>query len=76
VLSAPPAALGIIGTAIVLMAPSALDIQLGLPTVIAGALTAVGVLIRTGTTPWPILKNISLGRITSRRWTVCPRAGT
>jgi hypothetical protein len=38
------------------MASSALDIQLGLLT-----LTAVVVLIRTGITPWPILKNISWG---------------
>jgi arsenical pump membrane protein len=55
------AALGIIGTAIILMASSALDIQLGLPTALAGVLTAVVVLIRTRIAPWTILKNISWG---------------
>jgi arsenical pump membrane protein len=55
------AALGITGTAIALLASSALDIQLGLPTAIAGALTAVVVLIRSRTTPWTIVKDISWG---------------
>jgi arsenical pump membrane protein len=55
------AALGITGTAITLLASSALDIQLGLPTALAGALTAVAVLIRSRTTPWTIVKDIPWG---------------
>jgi arsenical pump membrane protein len=55
------AALGIAGTAIVLLASSALDLQLGLPTAVAGTLTAAVVLIRTRTRPWPIVRNISWG---------------
>jgi arsenical pump membrane protein len=55
------AALGIAGTAIALLTSSALNIQLGLPTAIAGALTAVVVLIRSRTTPWTIVKDISWG---------------
>jgi arsenical pump membrane protein len=55
------AAVGIVATAIVLLASSALDIALGLPTAIAGALTAVLVLIRERKSPWPIVKDISWG---------------
>lgn len=55
------AALGIAGTAIVLLASSALDLQLGLPTAAAGTLTAAAVLIRTRTRPWTIVRNISWG---------------
>ena len=58
------AALGITGTAILLLASSALDVRLGLPTAIAGTLTAAAVLIRTRTRPWTIVKNIS--------WSVLP----
>jgi arsenical pump membrane protein len=55
------AALGIAGTAIALLASSALDIPLGLPTAIAGLLTAAFVLIRTRTAPWTVIKDISWG---------------
>jgi len=40
------AAIGILATAVVLMASSALGFQLGLPTAMAGAVTALIVLIR------------------------------
>lgn len=55
------AALSIAGTAIALLISSALDIPLGLPTAIAGTLTAAFVLIRTRTAPWTIVKDISWG---------------
>ena len=58
------AALGLGATAIVLLGSSAADIQLGLPTAIAGALTAAAVLIRAGRAPWSTLKGIS--------WAVLP----
>jgi arsenical pump membrane protein len=55
------AAFGIAATAIVLLASSALDKQLGLPTAVAGALTAAAVLIRERKWPWRIVKDISWG---------------
>ncbi len=55
------AAAGIAATAIALLASSALDIQLGLPTFVAGTLSAAVVLIRTRTGPWTIVKDISWG---------------
>jgi arsenical pump membrane protein len=55
------AAIGIAATAAVLLASSALDIQLGLPTAIAGAATAAVVLIREKKGPWRIVKDISWG---------------
>ena len=55
------AAIGIAATAIVLLTASAFDIQLGLPTAVAGALTALVVLIRERKGPWLILKDISWG---------------
>jgi arsenical pump membrane protein len=55
------AAFGIIGTAIVLLVSSALDIQLGLPTFIAGVITAILVLVRARAAPMPIIRNISWG---------------
>ena len=55
------AALGIAATAVVLLAASALDLQLGLPTAIAGSLTAIAVLMREGKWPWSIVKDISWG---------------
>jgi len=58
------AALGIAGTAIVLLASSAFDIQLGLPTFLAGVATAVLVLLRSKCGPTSVLKNIS--------WSVLP----
>jgi arsenical pump membrane protein len=55
------AAYGIIGTAVVLIGCSALDIQLGLPTFLAGAATAILVLIRARCGPLSVLKNVSWG---------------
>lgn len=55
------AGVGIVGTALVLMAASALDWQLGLSTCLAGALTAVTVLLRTRSTPWNVLRGVSWG---------------
>jgi len=55
------AALGIAATAIALLVASAMDVQLGLPTAIAGAATAVVVLIRDRKAPWDMLKGISWG---------------
>ncbi len=55
------AAAGIAATAVVLLASSALDLQLGLPTAIAGALTAAVVLIREQKQPWNLVKDISWG---------------
>ncbi len=55
------AAYGIIGTAVVLLASSAFDIQLGLPTFLAGVATAILVLIRAKCGPASVLKNISWG---------------
>jgi arsenical pump membrane protein len=55
---------GIAATAVALLASSAFDIQLGLPTAIAGAATAAIVLIRERSSPWPTLKGVS--------WSVLP----
>ena len=55
------AALGIAATAIALLGSSFFDIQLGLPTAVAGALTAVVVLLREKKAPWTMLKGISWG---------------
>jgi arsenical pump membrane protein len=55
------AAAGIGLTAIALMTASALDTQLGLPTAIAGALTALAVLAIGRSSPLPVLKDISWG---------------
>ena len=55
------AAFGIAATAIALLVSSAFDIQLGLPTAIAGALTAAAVLIREKKGPWDTVKDISWG---------------
>ncbi len=55
------AAWGIGGTAVVLLASSAFDIQLGLPTFLAGAATAVLVLWRAGIGPGAVLKEVSWG---------------
>ena len=53
------AAIGIGVTAIVLLAASAADVQLGLPTALAGAATAVFVLWRKREAPWETLQGIS-----------------
>jgi arsenical pump membrane protein len=58
------AAVGIALTAVALLAASALDLQLGLPTAIAGTVTAAIVLIRDRNSPWSIVKGIS--------WSVLP----
>jgi arsenical pump membrane protein len=55
------AAAGIAATAVVLLAASALGLQLGPPTAVAGAATAVAVLILERKSPWPIVKDISWG---------------
>ncbi len=57
-------AIGIGAIAIVLVAASALDLQLGLPTFICGSITAAGVLALTRQSPWPVVKQIS--------WSVIP----
>ena len=51
-------------TAVVLLTASAFDVQLGLPTLLAGALTAVGVLAGKREAPWPVLRGVS--------WSVLP----
>ncbi len=58
------AALGIAVTAVVLLVASGLDLQLGLPTAIAGGLTAAVVLIRERKGPWETVRGIS--------WSVLP----
>jgi arsenical pump membrane protein len=55
------AAFGIVGTAVVLLMSSAFDIQLGLPTFIAGVVTAMLVCIRARSGPMAVVKNISWG---------------
>ncbi len=55
------AALGILATAIVLLAASALGIKLGLPTAIAGTVTLAIVLITERAAPWPVITGISWG---------------
>jgi arsenical pump membrane protein len=56
-------AIGIGAIAIVLVAASALDLQLGLPTFICGSITAAAVLALTRQSPWPVVKRISWGVI-------------
>jgi arsenical pump membrane protein len=53
------AAAGIFVTACALIVSSAINIQLGLPTAVAGAITVFIVLIRERRAPWPLVKNIS-----------------
>jgi arsenical pump membrane protein len=55
------AAIGIAATAAILLASSAFDIPLGLPTFLAGAATAILVLTRSEHGPMPVVKNISWG---------------
>ena len=54
-------ALGIIATALVLLVCSALDLQLGLPTFLAGAATAILVMIAARSGPMEVIRNISWG---------------
>jgi len=55
------AAWGIVATAVVLLALSAFDLQLGLPTFLAGLGTAVLVLLRSRCGPMTVARNISWG---------------
>jgi len=55
------AALGIAATALVLLASSAFDIRLGLPTLLAGVATAILVLTRSECGPIAVVKRISWG---------------
>jgi arsenical pump membrane protein len=55
------AAIGIAGTAIVLLAASAFDIQLGLPAFLAGTATAILVLPRSRSRPLAVIRGISWG---------------
>jgi arsenical pump membrane protein len=57
-------ACGIGAIGIVLLSASALDLQLGLPTFICGAVTTIAVLLLSRQSPWPVLKDIS--------WSVLP----
>lgn len=52
---------GLVVTAVTLLVVSALDMQLGLPTAILGALTAILVMLIQRSSPWPLLKEISWG---------------
>jgi arsenical pump membrane protein len=54
-------AFGIAVTAVVLLAASALDRQLGLPTFLAGAATAILVLVCSRSSPMGVLKHIAWG---------------
>jgi arsenical pump membrane protein len=53
------AAVGILATAVVLLAASGADIQLGLPTALAGAATTAVVLIAKREAPWQTLRGVS-----------------
>lgn len=55
------AAWGIAGTAIVLLTSSALGLQLGLPTFLAGVTTAILVLLRSQCSPLDVMTDISWG---------------
>jgi arsenical pump membrane protein len=54
-------AVGIAAIGVVLLGASALDLQLGLPTLLCGVITAAAVLILSRQSPWPIVKDISWG---------------
>ena len=54
-------AIGIGLTAVALLAASALDWQLGLPTFIAGTTVTVVVLLIARQSPWPVLRDVSWG---------------
>lgn len=54
------AALGAIGsTAVVLLAVSALNVPLGLPTAILGTLTMLSVAVFRRASPWPVVKGVT-----------------
>ncbi|HEX7855924.1 MAG TPA: arsenic transporter [Sphingobium sp.] len=52
---------GILGTALLLLIVSALDTPLGLPTAIAGAVTALGVSALRRRSPWPLWTGVAWG---------------
>ena len=54
-------AVGIAGTALVLLVASSLGWQLGLPTLIASAIVAALILVTSRQSPWPVLSHISWG---------------
>src|SRR5262249_61192707 len=54
-------AYGIAATAIVLLACSALDVRLGLPTFICGAATAAVILAANREGFWPLVRHVSWG---------------
>jgi arsenical pump membrane protein len=58
------AALGIVLTAVVLLAASAKGWDLGLPTFIAGSVVTISAVVVSRQSPWSILKNVS--------WSVLP----
>jgi arsenical pump membrane protein len=55
------AAFGIIATGAVLLAASAFDVSLGLPTFLAGLATAILVLVRVKHGPWAVIAPMSWG---------------
>jgi arsenical pump membrane protein len=55
------AACGIGAVGLALVAASALDVQLGLPTFICGTVTTALVLLLGRQSPWPVLKGVSWG---------------
>ncbi len=57
-------AIGITAIGVVLLTASALDVQLGLPTFVCGAVTAAAVLTFSRQSPWPVVMGIS--------WSVIP----
>jgi arsenical pump membrane protein len=54
-------AYGIAATAVVLLACSALDVRLGLPTFLCGAVTAAVILAANREGVWPLLRHVSWG---------------
>ena len=57
------AALGILVTVVVLLWASAVGLELGMPTFLAGGVTTALVLVIDRHTPWPIVKGVSWGVI-------------
>src|SRR5215469_16196480 len=55
------AACGIGAVGVALVTASALDVQLGLPTLICGTVTTALVLLLGRQSPWPVLKGVSWG---------------
>lgn len=58
------AAIGITAIAVALLAASAFDVQLGLPTLVCGVITTAAVLLLSRQSPWPVLAGVS--------WSVIP----